>query len=328
MAAGKASDFVIYNEQYYTGLLEAMDQQTQIFNAASNGALEMVNKDLLGDYESRSFLKSISGLTRRRDTTSVAAVADTAMTMDQFISVKINRGIGPMAQTLDAWRKIGKDSAEMSLKLGRMIGAGKLQDYANTMILAVAAALDSVAALTYDATALATPTLTPTTLANGMAKMGDMASNIVCWVMHSKNYFDLVKQAIADKIYNEAGVVVYGGLPGTLGLPVVVIDAPGLTDSLASQTNDTYNVLGLVSGAAALTESEPDKIVAQEVTGYENLMYRIQGEYAFNLGVKGFKWDVTNGGVNPTDAALGISTNWDKVATSVKNCCGVRIVCS
>ena len=328
MATGKASDFKIYDEQFYGGMFEAMDQNTNAFNAASNGAIQMVARDVLGDYEKESFLKDVTSLITRRDTTSVGTATDLGMTMAELVSVKVNRKMGPVGQTLDAWRKIGKDQREMSFKLGGMIGMAKMKDYANTAVLVAAAALDSVAALTYDATALATPTLTATALVNGLAKMGDMASSVVCWIMHSKNYFDLVKQAIADKLYEEAGAVVYGAQPGTLNRPVVVIDAPGLTDSLASQTNDTYNVLGLVAGGVALVESEQQEIVSQVVTGLENLIFRIQGEYAFNLGVKGFQWDTTHGGVNPTDAALGVSTNWDQVATSVKNCAGVRIVCS
>ncbi|MGH9339528.1 MAG: major capsid protein, partial [Acidobacteriota bacterium] len=56
-----------------------------------------------------------------------------------------------------------------------------------------------------------------------------------------------------------------------------------------------------------------------------NLVMRIQGEYAYNLRLRGFAWDVTNGGANPTDSALGTSTNWDKAATADKSLAGIRI---
>ena len=325
MAIGKASDFVIYQEESYGGMFEAMDQNTNAFNAASNNSILMIARDLKGDYEKESFLKDISSLITRRDTTSVAAATDLAVTMGELISVKVNRKMGPIAQTLDAWRKVGQDQREMSFKLGQMIGMAKMKDYANTAVLAAEAALEGVATLIYDATGQSTKTLTATHLVNGLAKMGDMASLVGCWVMHSKPYFDLVKQALADKLYEEAGLVVYGASPGTFNRPVVVIDAPALTDANASAT-DTYNILGLVPGAVALVESEGEEIVSEVVTGLEQLVFRIQGEYAFNLGVKGFQWDVTNGGANPTDVALGTSTNWDQVATSVKNCAGIRIV--
>ena len=59
--------------------------------------------------------------------------------------------------------------------------------------------------------------------------------------------------------------------------------------------------------------------------GRENIVTRLQGEYAYNVGCKGVKWDVTNGGVNPSDAAVGTSTNWDSVMDDVKDLGGVII---
>ena len=55
------------------------------------------------------------------------------------------------------------------------------------------------------------------------------------------------------------------------------------------------------------------------------LRVRLQGEYAYNVGVKGTAWDVANGGVNPDDATLGTGTNWDSVMDDVKDLAGVHI---
>ena len=53
---------------------------------------------------------------------------------------------------------------------------------------------------------------------------------------------------------------------------------------------------------------------------------RYQGEYAYNMKVKGFTWDVTNGGANPTAAAVATATNWDKTVADDKNIGGVQLV--
>ena len=90
----------------------------------------------------------------------------------------------------------------------------------------------------------------------------------------------------------------------------------------------TYNVLGLVGDAVVATESEEREVVSEVITGKENLLFRVQGEYAFNLECKGMAWDITNGGANPADTAIATSTNWDKKATSDKDLPGVRIVVS
>lgn len=324
MAIGKASDFKIYEEEFYGGMWEGLSQTTNGFNAGSRNALRLVTRDLLGNYSKESFYKSISNLITRRDTTSVAAVTDLAMTQDEKITVKVHRKIGPTAQTLDAWRKIGKDQREMSFQIGRMVADEKIKDYINTTILVAQAAIAGQGSLLFDATGETTKTLTHGYLVKGLAKMGDMGSGVVCWVMHSKPYYDLMGQAIADKVFEVAGATIMNGTIASLGRPVVVIDSPALWDLNGSAT-DTYNVLGLVEDAATLIESETEEIFAEPVTGLENIIFRIQGEYAYNLGVKGFKWDVTNGGANPLDAALATTTNWDLVVSSVKLAAGVKI---
>ncbi len=331
MATGKHSDFVLYDEQYYGGMFEAVAQFVQAFNGASNGALTLQQKQLTGNYAKESFIKAISGMVSRRDLTSVSTASDLAVTLGEMISVKVNRKIGPIGQTLGAWRAIGKDSAEMSLKIGQMVGKEKMADYLNTAIACARAALANTADLLYDATGTANATLTHNRMISGMAKFGDRANSIVAWVMHSHAYFSLMGNAVTDKITNVADVAIYGGSPGTFGKPVIVTDAAGLTTAavdLSGTSNDVaakYDTLGLVGNAAGVVESEEEQIVFDTITGLEQLIGRIQGEYAFNIGVKGFKWDTGNGGANPTDAALATGSNWDQVATSIKDCAGVCI---
>jgi hypothetical protein len=43
--------------------------------------------------------------------------------------------------------------------------------------------------------------------------------------------------------------------------------------------------------------------------------------------VKGYRWDVTNGGANPDDSSLGTGSNWDRAATSDKDLAGVVLKC-
>src|SRR3954470_5338170 len=175
MAIGKASDFVIYQEQFYGGMYEAINQNVNAFNAASQGCIKMVAKDLKGDYNKEAFIKDIANLITRRDTTIVTAATDLAMQHAEIIGVKINRKIGPAAQTIDAFRKLGVDSKEMSYKLGGMIGERKMKDYANTTIGAVEAALEGVAALTTDQSAGAN--ITHTMLVTALSLMGDAAAS-------------------------------------------------------------------------------------------------------------------------------------------------------
>lgn len=326
MAIGKHTDFKIYEPEFYGGMYEAISQNVNGFNGASQGAIQLIAQAQKGHFEKDSFFKTIANLITRRDIDAVTGVTDLAMPQEENIAVKVNRKIGPLAHTLDSWRKLGTDAREMSFVFGKAVGDEQTKDYINTAILSVEAAIGAVAALNVDKTAASPTTLTHSYLVDGLATFGDASNNIVAWVMHSKTYFDLVKQAISDKVFEVAGATIYGASPGTFNRPVVVIDAPALNNDVTSlSTDNDYSVLGLVNGAVQIKETEGREIVSEVVTGLENLVMRVQGEYAFNVRVKGCKWDVTNGGKNPTDAALGTGSNWDKNVTSNKAFAGFRI---
>lgn len=321
MAIGKASDFKIYDDRVAAGFVETLVQVTDAFNGASRNSIRMVTKRLPGAYESASFFQNIGSLITRRDVTSVSAATDLALTQEEFISVKLNRKIGPVAQTLDAFRKKGLAAGQGSLSflIGSQVAKAVAVDQLNTGIAAAQAALVAQATNYHDGTA---GTVTNAMLVNALAKMGDSADRVVCWVMHSKVYYDLVKQQITDNIYGVSNLVVAQASPVTLNRPVLVTDSASL---ITSGTPDSYTTLGLTSDAVRLEDSEEETLETAIVTGLENLVVRLQGEFAYNLHVKGFKWDVTNGGANPSAGAVATGSNWDKVVASHKDLGGVAL---
>jgi len=326
MATGKASDFTLYDEQYYGGMVEVVTQAVNVFGAQSRGAIQIVPERKKGQYEKETFLKEVSSLISRRDITSVDAATDLKMQTGEFVRVKVDRKVGPVGQTLDAWRKLGKDEKEFSLKLGYQVGKAKLKDYVNTSLTALDAALSGQANLCYDASSNTENTqLIHKHMIHGLQLFGDAADDIVCWVMHSSPYFDLLANSLdsGSLVESIAGLVVRKATVGTLNRPVVLTDSSGLYSGTGS--SQTFSILGLTANALSIVESEEELIAFELVTGLENLVYRLQGEYAFNLGIRGFQWDVSNGGATPTDATLGTSSNWDKVASDDKNLAGVRI---
>lgn len=322
MSIGTKSDFVIYNSQFWGGVVETLQQNTEAFNAASQNAIRLVTRSILGEYERESFLKSTASLISRRDTTATTAVADNKLAGGEMVGVKVNRRLGPVTQSRDAFRKIGVSPEEFSFMLGQQSGPAIAIDYINIAVGAVRAAVQNQAALQYDATADTLKTLNHTAMVHGISKFGDRAARIVCWVMHSKNYFDLMAQQIADKLFEVAGATVYAGTIATFGKPVVVLDSPNLFTTGSSAT--TYDVLGLVENAVEVAESEERDIISQPVTGLENLVDRIQGEYAFNLRVKGCAYDTTQG-ANPLDATLLTPATWLKVVADNKEMPGIRV---
>lgn len=325
MAFGTSSNFILYPEQFWGGVVETVQQNAEGFNAASANALRLVTRSILGEYERESFLKSTSGLVQFRDVSSTANVADIQLNQGEMIGVKVNRTLGPVAQDRDSFRKIGVSPDEFSFLLGQQFGPEIAVDYINTAVGAVRAAIANSPVLTYDNTTGGTEstTLNHAAMVNGIQKFGDRAARIKCWIMHSKQYFDLMRQQIADKLFEVAGATVYAGTLATFGKPVVVTDSTSLYTVPGSGAT-TYDLLGLVENAIEIAESEERDIISQPITGQANLADRIQGEYAFNVRVKGCQYNTT-AGHNPTNALLYTPTNWVQVVADAKEMPGIRV---
>lgn len=327
MAAGKASDFKVYQDQFQAGVIETLTQNSTAFNAASAGAISLSTISRRGDFSQQAFFKNVANLISRRDTTSVSDATILPMTQDEWISVKLNRKIGPVDQTKDAFRKImaGMSEDEMSFVLGEMAAKAMQVEMLNSALRAGRAALNAQAAVKY--TVPTSGTLGTAGLVSGLAKFGDAASNVVCWVMHSKAYYDLVQSQITANIDGVSNFNVATGTPVTLNRPVLITDSDALIVNAGSGSAATtdYFTLGLTADGLIVENTEEEELVIENVTGKENLITRLQGEFAYNLGVKGFKWDIANGAANPNDATLGTGSNWDAVRGSFKDFAGVII---
>jgi|SRR5215475_1506605 len=324
MATGLASNFVIYQDLIKSRIAELLAQNGNVFGAASNNAIRLATQSRPGDYSQTSFFKNIASLITRRINTSVSSVADLPMTMDEFITVKLSRKIGPVGQTRDSFKKLlGNYSPALFSAVIAEEAANAMQiEMVDTACAAATMALKQQAASAYQDSSLGS--MTTDTLVAGLSKMGDRADRVVCWIMHSSVYFKLVRGQITQNITGISNFNVQTATPVTLNRPVVVTDSVGL---LASSSPDVqqYLTLGLVDGAVLVENTEEQEIVIQDVTGLDTLVVRYQGEYAYNLGLKGFKWDIANGGNNPLLSALKDGTNWDPAFSDMKDRAGVVI---
>lgn len=331
MAIGVASDFQIYDEQYFGGLIETLAQSTV---ALASVGINLAMRNVPGDFERRSLVKAIAGIVSRRDTTAVTGVTDLNVPTDENVSVKLSRKIGPVATTLDAWKKAGLpfvadwDPSGMQ-GLSRYLGAQSAKateiDMLNSALLAVRTFLENANSNSQRHTIAANGTMTTAALVSAMALMGDAADKVVAWVMHSKPYFDLLNYQV-DPTNNGTDLafgVIRDATPQALNRPIYVTDSPSL---VVSGTPNLYRTVGLVSGGIDLVDSEEQTLVSDIVTGLENLVGRMQGEFAYNLGLMGAKWDSANGGANPNATAVGTATNWDQACTDMKDGPGVVVI--
>jgi len=326
MADYLASNFKVYQEYLKTRAAETLQQQADVFNAAVNNAIVLRTVEKPGDYEYESFFKDIASLVTRRDTTSTSAASKLSMAQEEFIRVKLNRKIGPVDQSRDSFRKIFARYSEMEFSgiLGGQIAVAQQLDMLNSVLLATRAALVNASSGALMHTVSSSGTITTPSLVDGLSKMGDRSERVVAWVMHSKVYFNLVKEQIAQKIDGVSNFNVQTGTPITLNRPVIVTDSASLAVTSGSPAVTDYYTLGLVSNGALAEVTETSDIVIDDITGGENILTRLQGEFAYNVGVKGFRYDTAQG-INPNDTTLGTGAYWVKAATDNKSLAGVVI---
>ena len=280
-----------------------------VFNTSSGGALLLRNESIEGDIRKRAFYK-IGGALTHRDVTTDATVSGTKIGAGEMIGVKHPWKYGPYQTTEEAFKRRARSPEEFSELVGQDMADAALDYYVQAAFAALDAAIGSNANMVASASFA---TDHKKVLTKGMRKFGDRFNRIALFGMDSTTYFDLVDDAIDEKIYEEAGVVIYGGSPGTMGKPVLVSDRIPAS-----------KIFGLQGGAVTLTESQAPGVRSYLINDQENLALGYRAEGAFNVDVLGYSWKEASG-VNPTLAALGASANWSKYATSDKVTAGVVI---
>jgi hypothetical protein len=331
-ASGHLPQGLIYPELVHTGMVETLAQNTEAFNAASLNAIRLVTNLSQGDFKQESFFKNTSYRINRRDVAGSPenpSVAASAVPMDEHISVKLNRRVGPVDQTLDSFRKLGEsaDVNVLSLLLGEQVAKNMQVDQLDAGLRSLTAAITNQSAAFLDEGPANSPqgTLNTDILVRGLATFGDRANDVVIWVMHSKPFFDLVRGQISANIDGVSNFNVATATPVSLNRPILVTDSAALISTEASPLTNQYTTLGLTADACVLEDSEDMLMYSELISGNENMVVRLQGEYAYNVKCKGYRWDPANGGVNPNDTALGTGTNWDLVMDSLKDTAGFAI---
>ena len=310
MATTVNSDLIIYNDEAQTAYLERIQDNLDVFNSSSNGAIVLDNELIQGDFRKRAFYKLGGGL-EHRDVNSEGKVTAKKIGAGEAVGVKAPWKYGPYQTTEEAFKRRGRPVEEFSQIIGADVADATIEGFIEYATGALKAAIGSNADMVVSANI---ETDGKKTLTRGMRKFGDKFGRIALWVMHSSAYFDIVDEAIANKVYEEAGVVIYGGLPGTLGKPVLVTDkAP--VDA----------IFGLLPNAVVITESQAPGFRSYDVNDEENLAIGYRAEGTVNIDVLGYSWKESTGGTNPTLAAVGSAANWVKHSDSNKVTAGVMI---
>lgn len=310
----------IDNRLFQSTIWEGLSQASEGLFQASRGAFSISSEgSAMGDYERDAFFRQLAAPTRRDDTSN-AAVDSVAVTRDENIDVKVKRKHGPFQVTLDAIAGIGLSNAEFNVNFAQQTSARIVEDMLNTSLIAAQAAIANQSTLYYDATGQSPATLQPEYLNRAFWKRGDRSMDIVCIVGHSTPINNYSDSLILTKVDGLTTAQVAENSTATFGKALLVTDSSGLVNT--TPTPDEYWTLALVSGAIRIKQTGAVRAVISGasdggLTGNENLYIEAQTEYEFTVGLQGFKWDITNGDRNPTDATIGTGSNWDTNVTTI-----------
>lgn len=321
MATGIISDIVKFNRQVNAASAEALQRVAGEIFTSSNGAIRLVARRVEGDYEQERFFKLDRSMITSRDDTSTSAANFTKLDQDEEVRVKVKEKIR-VANTIDSFVSSGYDEGVMAITLGQQIGDLKAESMVDKAIASASAAIKGQSALVHTPGA----SISHKGLNGALKLFGDRAGSIAAFVLRGNSYFDLVDSQLtaADTVFRSDTLMIAGPTNATLGKPVVVIDSPSLYN--ATPTPDESTVLGLVADAVEVIDTAPEIVDVQKNSDNENIELRYAIDYEYAIGCKGVKWDVANGGRNPSLTALSTSTNWDKVAAEDKGLPGVALV--
>jgi len=316
------SAFKVFSDFAQGTMTEVLQQQVELFNAATRGGIVLRSARNAGDFMDRTHWAKIAGLVRRRNAYGTGTVSEVDLAQLAETSVKVAAGTPPVRMDPAQFEWILKNPEEGGVVFGQQLAVDRMADMLDVGIAAVKSALSGQATNYLSAVA---GNADFAGLDTASAKLGDMAQRIAVWVGHSKPIFDLWGNAIAnnDRLFTFGTINVS---TDGFGRPIVMTDAPTLVDPDGAGTGPdvaSYAMLGLVPGAILIEDNGDYNANVETKNGGENIIRTMQAEWSYNVSVKGFAWDKTNGGKSPTTAALATGSNWDKYATYHKDLAGV-----
>ena len=312
------SQMQVFNQYIMPATIETLAQMIDKFNGASAGAIRLTTAGFDGDFMQESFFAAVHSAQRRVDRyASQASATATDLTQLKKSGVKVGGGFGPIRFEPSQLTWLNKPTTEGIEVASRNFAEALLRDQLNTAIASLVAAIENQSAAKNDVSA--TPAaITYSSMNKANAKFGDYSSAIVANVMSGSVFHRLISQNLTNTGYLFTSGSV--NIVDILGRPVIVTDAPAL---YVAGTPNKDKVLGLADGAAVVYDGGDVISNIQTNNGQTRIETTMQVDYSFGVGLKGYTWDETSGGKSPTDAELATGSNWDKIATDIKQTAGV-----
>lgn len=294
-----------FNLLLNTGMVETRAQITETFNSATRNAVTLIDGDTQGEGTEESFMAiptSVSSTVAKRDLTSAAAKSYNASKFDQiksFVFAGEVNNIGDSASALSRIKKLD----QYARNLGAQIAKDQLIQAQDIFVSAFVGAIEestnkhpAAGDLTFD------------DIVDASTVVGDQSSNLSTLMMDARTFNTYSKNRVAENIYNESGITVYGGTPGTYGYDVLVFDNQYFAKDAI--TTDKGWCLLVGAGAVELKVDTTVSIVSELNRDLDNIPLTTTGEYTIECMVNGMKY---GGADNPAFSVMQDAASWTRV---------------
>lgn len=314
----------VYNEQIRLRTIELLGQDIDKFNGASGGAIVLDMARFMGNYSRESFFDTLAGAQRRVNREGAnGAQGATELSESEMVAVKVAGGFGPVLFEPSQMTWLSTNPEEAIGVIAQGFADALLADQLNTAVGCAVSAVENIPALVNDVSALTAGAgaLTQTVLNGSHAKFGDRSASLRADIMTGTAYHKLVEKGLenGERLFQSTTVLVQS----ILGKIFVVSDIPALFE--AGTPNKT-KVLSVVA-EGIVVDNASDIITNLDTTnGKERIETTWQADYSFGVKLKGYAWDIANGGASPDDATLFTGSNWDNVMADVKHTLGTLAI--
>ena len=312
------SDFQVFNDFAYNSFVTTYQQNAELFNGASNNAIQLRVMGFSGDYKSKSQFENLASLVGNRDASSTEALQP-SMHLLSCYRLKLRLVWVLLISATQTLHSITPNAIQPKpvLLFGEAIAEGAMAYQLNSALSALVASV-AAADVTYDGTA-AIASLE--SLNAGAGKFGDRRQAITAWVMHSKSITDIYAGALANsnRLFEFGTIQV---MDDGFGRPLIMTDSDALHFDNAGTEN--YHQLGLVAGAIAVEDQGDLRVYNVTDLSEDNAKQLMKVEATFGVGLKGYTWNTAV--VKPDDAALALAGNWARVTNlGLKDTAGVKV---
>ena len=316
MAVTITSDFKIREELLYSMFLNRTLIKSNVFNANSNGAFNIVNQKLSGETPKISQMDETSGLVSRRDVFgNIGDLTDKKIQESQVGGPKIRKTLGPVAVTQDSIDEKGWTENDIAAFISEMFAKQILENALSNIISILGTLIEKSSNKFLQTKAV----FGLDDFLEGLEFYDENEEMWVLTVVHSTDYVKALKAAAAANRQNDVATLALSqGRLLAVGRPVLKSSNANLaiTDADADTASDQAGkwVFFLPRNCFNVVVSRPPAIVQQVVTGKSQLFLRFQAEYNHVLQPKQHEW--VGSDKNPTDAQLKTASNWTDRAKS------------